>query len=73
MHFFAMVFALDHDGLTHFVDPRTGADADPVFERFIAVICPFVEVIGGKDRKFAFVIARVDDVVERIADPVGRL
>lgn len=68
-----MVLTLHHDRLAHFIDAGTRSHADPVFERFIARVLTFVEVVCREDRKLLLVVTIIDDVSHRVSNPIGRL
>src|SRR5438046_235033 len=68
-----IIVARNHYSPAHFIEPGTKSRADAVFQHLFSIAPTFVEIIRRKDRQLFVVIAGIDDVGHRVADPVGWL
>ena len=71
-----IVGAVELEELAHLVQPRVDPEADARLQGEVLALGRFVRrviVVRREDREPALVVARVDDQVHRLFDPLGRL
>ena len=69
----AVVGAVQDDELAHLVQPRSHPRADAEQQRVGLGVVRDVRVVRREDRQPSLVVARVDDQVHRLLDPLRRL
>ena len=67
-----VVIALDPNHFAHFVEAGAQPDSDTIGEGLLAGNFRVVEIVGGEEGHAAIIVAGVDDLGHRVADPVGR-
>lgn len=68
----AVVTALDADHFAHFVEAGAQPDSDAIGEGLFAGDFRVVEIVGGEEGHATIIVAGVDDLGHRVANPVGR-
>ena len=69
----AVVIARNRNGFAHLEEPRPKSRPDPIFEDLVTFRPALIKVVRGKDRQLFVVVAGINDMRHRVADPVGGL